>query len=162
MWEFRFYSRGGQGAVTAAKILTNAAIIEGKFAQAIPSYGQERKGAPIHTYGRISDEPIEVKSYVYRPNCVICFDTSLAEVGIDITELEKLREVKKNISDPDLRKKLDEEIKKSEEEYVKRSLATNVAEENKKEREKRRDEALEIVDAVAFTLKKLVKWAYRH
>ena len=46
----------GQGAVTAAKILTNAAIIEGKFAQAIPSYGQERKGAPIHTYGRISDE----------------------------------------------------------------------------------------------------------
>ena len=86
MWEFRFYSRGGQGAVTAAKILTNAAIIEGKFAQAIPSYGQERKGAPIHTYGRISDEPIEVKSYVYRPNCVICFDTSLADVGIDITE----------------------------------------------------------------------------
>lgn len=84
------------------------------------------------------------------------------DVGIDITELEKLREVKKNISDPDLRKKLDEEIKKSEEEYVKRSLATNVAEENKKEREKRRDEALEIVDAVAFTLKKLVKWAYRH
>ena len=44
MWEFRFYSRGGQGAVTAAKILTNAAITEGKFAQAIPSYGQERKG----------------------------------------------------------------------------------------------------------------------
>ena len=86
MWEFRFYSRGGQGAVTAAKILTNAAIIEGKFAQAIPSYGQERKGAPIHTYGRISDEPIEVKSYVYRPNCVICFDTSLEDVGIDITE----------------------------------------------------------------------------
>lgn len=86
MWEFRFYSRGGQGAVTAAKILTNAAIIEGKFAQAIPSYGQERKGAPIYTYGRIADEPIEVKSYVYRPNCVICFDTSLKEVGIDITE----------------------------------------------------------------------------
>ena len=86
MWEFRFYSRGGQGAVTAAKILTNAAIIEGKFAQAIPSYGQERKGAPIYTYGRIAEEPIEVKSYVYRPNCVICFDTSLKDLGIDITE----------------------------------------------------------------------------
>ncbi|PWM15756.1 MAG: hypothetical protein DBX49_03650 [Clostridia bacterium] len=86
MWEFRFYSRGGQGAVTAAKILTSAAIIEGKYAQAIPSYGQERKGAPIYTYGRISEEPIEVKSYVYRPNCVICFDTSLAEIGIDIRE----------------------------------------------------------------------------
>ena len=37
MWEFKFYSRGGQGAVTAAKILVNAAILEGKFAQAIPS-----------------------------------------------------------------------------------------------------------------------------
>ena len=86
MWEFRFYSRGGQGAVTAAEILANAAIIDGKYAQAIPSYGQERKGAPIYTYGRIDDDIIEVKSYVYRPNCVICFDLGLAKIGIDITE----------------------------------------------------------------------------
>lgn len=86
MWEFKFYSRGGQGAVTAAKILINAAIIEGKYGQAIPSYGQERKGAPVYTYARIADGPIDVKSYVYRPNCVVCFDTSLAELGIDITE----------------------------------------------------------------------------
>lgn len=86
MWEFKFYSRGGQGAVTAAKILINAAILDGKFGQAIPSYGQERKGAPIFTYARISDSPIEVKSYVYRPNCVICFDQGLTELGIDITE----------------------------------------------------------------------------
>ena len=86
MWEFKFYSRGGQGAVTAAKILINAAIIEGKFGQAIPSYGQERKGAPVYTYARIADDPINVKSYVYRPNCVICFDTSLKDLDIDITE----------------------------------------------------------------------------
>lgn len=86
LWEFKFYSRGGQGAVTAAKILVNAAILEGKYAQAIPSYGQERKGAPVYTYARISDAPIDVKSYVYRPNCVICFDTSLKDIGIDITE----------------------------------------------------------------------------
>lgn len=72
--------------MTAAKILINAAILEGKFGQAIPSYGQERKGAPVYTYARIADGPIEVKSYVYRPNCVICFDTSLADLGIDITE----------------------------------------------------------------------------
>ena len=90
------------------------------------------------------------------------FAVAKDSVGIDITELEKLREVKKNISDPELRKKLDEEIKKAEEEYVKRSLATNVAEENRKEREKKRDEALEIVDALASAAKKLVKWAYRH
>ena len=86
MWEFKFYSRGGQGAVTAAKILINAAIIEGKFGQAIPSYGQERKGAPVYTYARIAEETIDVKSYVYRPNCVVCFDTSLADLGIDINE----------------------------------------------------------------------------
>ena len=86
MWEFKFYSRGGQGAVTAAKILVNAAILEGKFAQAIPSYGQERKGAPVFTYARISDTPIDVKAYVYRPNCVIDFDPSLKELGIDSAE----------------------------------------------------------------------------
>ena len=86
MWEFKFYSRGGQGAVTAAKILINAAILDGKFGQAIPSYGQERKGAPVYTYARIADESIDVKSYVYRPNCVICFDPSLADLGIDISE----------------------------------------------------------------------------
>lgn len=86
MWEFKFYSRGGQGAVTAAKILIDAAILEGKFGQAIPSYGQERKGAPVYTYARIADGPIDLKSYVYRPNCVVCFDTSLGELGIDISE----------------------------------------------------------------------------
>lgn len=86
MWEFKFYSRGGQGAVTAAKILVNAAILEGKYAQAIPSYGQERKGAPVFTYARISDTPIDVKAYVYRPNCVIDFDPSLIDVGINSAE----------------------------------------------------------------------------
>lgn len=84
------------------------------------------------------------------------------DVGIDITELEKLREVKKNVENIELRTKLDEEIKKAEEEYVKRALATNVAEENRKEREKKREEVLEVVDAAASTIKKLVKWAYRH
>ncbi len=84
MWEFKFYSRGGQGAVTSSKILINAAIIDGKFAQAIPSYGQERKGAPVYTYARIDDKSIDVKSYVYRPNCVIVFDLGLPDLGIDI------------------------------------------------------------------------------
>ncbi|MGD8399809.1 MAG: 2-oxoacid:acceptor oxidoreductase family protein [Bacillota bacterium] len=86
MWEFKFYSRGGQGAVTASKILINAAIIENRFGQAIPSYGQERKGAPVYAYARIAADPIEVKSYVYRPNCVMVFDRSLPSLGIDIFE----------------------------------------------------------------------------
>ena len=86
MWELKFYSRGGQGAVTAAKILVNAAIIDGKFAQAIPSYGQERKGAPVYAFARIDEGPIEVKSYVYHPNCVLVFDLGLPELGINIYE----------------------------------------------------------------------------
>ena len=90
------------------------------------------------------------------------FSIAKDSMGLDITELEKLREVKKNVENVELRKKLDEEIKKAEEEYVKRALATNVAEENRKEREKKREEVLEVVDAAASTIKKLVKWAYRH
>lgn len=86
MWEFKFYSRGGQGAVTAAKLLVNAAIMEGKFAQAIPSYGQERKGAPVYTFARVNNESIELKSYVYSPNCIVVFDMGLEELGINIYE----------------------------------------------------------------------------
>ena len=84
MKEIKFYSRGGQGAVTAAKILVDAAIHEKKFAQAIPSYGQERKGAPVFTYARIADEIIEKKSYVYNPDIIMVFDTGLTDLGIDI------------------------------------------------------------------------------
>ena len=84
-------------------------------------------------------------------------------MGIDITELEKLHNIKENIGDAELRQKIDKLIAKAEAEYVERSLSTNVVEENKKEKERRCDEALEVVDAVASTLKKLVKWAYsRH
>ena len=86
MWEFRFYSRGGQGAVTASKVLVDAAINDGKFAQAIPSYGQERQGAPVYAYARISDDSIDVKSYVYEPNCVVVFDNTLPDLGIDTME----------------------------------------------------------------------------
>ncbi|MGE9994585.1 2-oxoacid:acceptor oxidoreductase family protein [Peptoniphilaceae bacterium SGI.137] len=89
MWEFIFYSRGGQGAVTASKILARAVIRENRYAQAIPSYGQERKGAPVFTYARINDTEIETKSYVYKPNCVVCFDPELSVVGIDITKGKK-------------------------------------------------------------------------
>lgn len=84
-------------------------------------------------------------------------------VGLDITELEKLREVKKNVENIELRKKLDEEIKKAEEEYVKRALSTDIQKENQKAKEKNCQEALEVVDAVTSTFKKLIKWAYsRH
>ena len=81
-------------------------------------------------------------------------------MGIDITELEKLRNIKENISDTELRKKIDEKLKEAEKEYVERALSLNIEEENKKEKEKECDEALKIVDAVASTFKKVVVWAY--
>lgn len=84
MNEMTFYSRGGQGAVTAAKIMVNAALLDGKYAQSVPSFGQERKGAPVFTYARISAEPIAIHSYVYEPHCVVCFDWSLLDLGVNV------------------------------------------------------------------------------
>ena len=86
MYEIKFYARGGHGAVTAAKILVNAAIKENKFAQAIPSYGQERKGAPVYAFARVHNSMIEVKSYVYNPDIIMVFDMGLVDLGIDIYE----------------------------------------------------------------------------
>lgn len=85
------------------------------------------------------------------------------DIGIDITELQKLREAKSNVTNVgnnELISKLDEKIKEEEQKYVVRVLATNVADENKKERERKCNEAFEAVDAVASTIKKVIKWAY--
>lgn len=91
------------------------------------------------------------------------FAVAKDNMGIDITELEKLRNIKENVGDVELRQKLDKLITDSEKEYVERALSLNIKEENKKEKEKECDEALKIVDAVASTFKKLIKWAYsRH
>lgn len=82
MNEIRILSRGGQGAVTAAKILVGAAIKENLYAQAIPSFGQERKGAPVFTYARIDAFPILPHTYVYEPDTVVMFDSTLMDLGI--------------------------------------------------------------------------------
>lgn len=84
--EFRILSRGGQGAVTAANILVQAAVVADLYAQAVPSFGQERKGAPVFTFARLSRKPIESHTYVYEPDIVVVFDPSLMELGIDPLE----------------------------------------------------------------------------
>lgn len=84
MHELTIFARGGQGAVTAAKILVNAALLAGRYAQSIPSFGQERKGAPVYTFARISTDPISMHSYVYEPHCVVVFDWSLLDLGINV------------------------------------------------------------------------------
>lgn len=77
MIEIRFHGRGGQGAVTAASLLAEAAILEGKYAQSFPAFGPERRGAPVLAFTRISDKLIEIRSQVYNPDIIVVLDSSL-------------------------------------------------------------------------------------
>jgi 2-oxoacid:acceptor oxidoreductase gamma subunit (pyruvate/2-ketoisovalerate family) len=83
--EIRIHGRGGQGSVTAAQILAHAAFIEGKWVQAFPYFGAERRGAPVKAFARISDEPIFVHSQIYHPDYVIVIDPVIYKIA-DVTE----------------------------------------------------------------------------
>jgi 2-oxoacid:acceptor oxidoreductase gamma subunit (pyruvate/2-ketoisovalerate family) len=83
--EIRIHGRGGQGGVTAAELLAKAAFKEGKWVQAIPFFGAERRGVPVKAFARLSDEPIRIRSQVYNPDYVIVLDSSLMEIT-DVTE----------------------------------------------------------------------------
>ncbi len=83
MIEIRWHGRGGQGAVTASNILASAAIREGKFAQAFPSFGVERRGAPVEAYTRIDNKPIHLRTKIYEPDVVVVLDPSLLQ-DVDI------------------------------------------------------------------------------
>ncbi len=80
MIEIRFHGRGGQGAVTSAELLALAAIGEGKYAQAFPSFGPERRGAPVVAFCRIGDERIRIRANVYEPDIVVVLDASLLKI----------------------------------------------------------------------------------
>jgi len=83
--EILIHGRGGQGGVTAAEMLARAAFKEGKWVQAIPFFGAERRGAPVKAFVRLADEPILVRSQVYNPDYVIVLDSALLEI-VDVTE----------------------------------------------------------------------------
>ena len=81
MLEVRWHGRGGNGAFTAAKLLGySASINEGRYAQAFPSFGPERRGAPVQAFTRISDEVITDHSQVYSCDCVVVLDETLCDV----------------------------------------------------------------------------------
>lgn len=80
MYEIRFHGRGGQGAVTSAELLALAAIEEGRFGQAFPSFGPERRGAPVMAFARVADAQILNRSAVYNPNGVLVLDASLLKL----------------------------------------------------------------------------------
>lgn len=78
--EVRFHGRGGQGSVTSAELVALAAIDEGKFAQSMPAFGPERRGAPVVAYLRVSDEQILVRAEVTKPDVVVVLDDSLMRI----------------------------------------------------------------------------------
>jgi len=82
--EVRWHSRGGLGAVTSAELVARAAIDEGKYAQSFPSFGPERRGAPVIAFLRISNEFIRTRTAIYEPDIVIVLDPGLLH-AVDVT-----------------------------------------------------------------------------
>ncbi len=79
--EIRWHGRGGQGAVTSAELMAQAAISEGKYAQAFPSFGPERRGAPVQAFNRVdSQEPIRIRADITEPDVVVVLDPGLLSI----------------------------------------------------------------------------------
>jgi pyruvate ferredoxin oxidoreductase gamma subunit len=108
MMEVRFHGRGGQGAVTSAEMVAMAAIGKGKYAQAMPSFGAERRGAPVQAFARVDDHPITIRQEILEPDAVVVLDpTLLATIpvtsgikqnGVIIINTHRpLEEMKKNL-----------------------------------------------------------------
>jgi pyruvate ferredoxin oxidoreductase gamma subunit len=82
--EITWYGRGGQGVVTAGKVLAETALEAGRYFQSAPEYGPERAGAPIRAYTRLSDEPISLHSNIEEPDIVVVLDPTV--IGpVDVT-----------------------------------------------------------------------------
>ncbi len=77
MFQVRIHGRGGQGIVTAAEVLSVAAFLEDKEAQAFPSFGSERMGAPVMAFCRFDDKPIRLREPISTPDALIVQDPTL-------------------------------------------------------------------------------------
>jgi len=85
IYEIRWHARGGQGAKTAASLVAEVALVEGKHSQGFPEYGPERMGAPMRGFTRIAERPIRIHSAVYYPNAVVVLDDTLLD-SVDVAE----------------------------------------------------------------------------
>jgi pyruvate ferredoxin oxidoreductase gamma subunit len=79
MMEIRWHGRGGQGTVTAAKVLADACLSGGRHVQAFPEYGPERAGAPLRAYNRISEKELRMHCPVLNPQVVSVVDATLLD-----------------------------------------------------------------------------------
>lgn len=80
MFQIRIHGRGGQGVVTGAEMLSIAGFMEGRHAQAFPSFGSERTGAPVVAFCRIDDREIRLREPIQDPDCLILQDPTLPRV----------------------------------------------------------------------------------
>ncbi len=83
MLEIRTHGRGGQGAVVASEVLAAAFFKEGKYVQSFPTFGVERRGAPVAAFTRVDDKPILLRCEVYEPNHVMVLGETLVE-SVDV------------------------------------------------------------------------------
>ncbi len=85
MHEIRIHGRGGQGAVLAGSILATAFAAEGRHVVAVPSFGFERRGAPVASFLRVDERPIRQMTNIYRPDCILCIDPTVGR-AVDVFE----------------------------------------------------------------------------
>jgi len=78
MKEIRLHGRGGQGVVMGAEMLAYAFVLEGKYASSFPTFGAERRGAPVAAFLRFDDKPIRETHQIYEPDCLIVLDPFIA------------------------------------------------------------------------------------
>ncbi|MGC8894051.1 MAG: 2-oxoacid:acceptor oxidoreductase family protein [candidate division WOR-3 bacterium] len=79
LYEIRWHGRGGMGTVTAALLVADALVRRGKFVQAIPEFGPERRGAPVRAFNRISDKSIRLRSGITEPDMVVVIDSGFID-----------------------------------------------------------------------------------
>jgi len=87
MHRIKFYGIGGQGAVTAAKVLSQAvSIYQNEYAITVPAYGHERRGAPVFAHIIVDDKPVSLNCYVYEPDIVVVFDETIMDKHVNVGE----------------------------------------------------------------------------
>lgn len=87
MQKIKFYGIGGQGAVTAAKILSVAVSVhQNEYAITVPAYGHERRGAPVYAHIIVDTQPVLLNCYVYEPDIIAVFDDKLIDMGVNVGE----------------------------------------------------------------------------
>lgn len=87
MKKIKFYGLGGQGAVTAAKILSQAVCIyQDDYAITIPAYGHERRGAPVFAHIIVDNKPVLLNCFVYEPDIVLVMDDTLIDKNVNVGE----------------------------------------------------------------------------